>query len=203
MQFTNNRSQYIQNTNNNNNLNLIRARSNITINKPVPIHSTPPPPPPTPTTTIKKMRWGEPTWFLFHTLAHKIKDEHFTQIRIELLNTIATICNNLPCPTCTEHASAYIKRVPFYSIQSKQGLKDFLFKFHNEVNKQKGFTQYSYNDLDSKYEYANTSNIIHNFIFYFQDKSHSIRMIANDMFRMRISNQLKQWFNANIQYFNQ
>jgi hypothetical protein len=151
---------------------------------------------------VKKMKWGEPTWFLFHTLAHKIKDEHFSKLRMELLQNIAMICNNLPCPTCSEHATQYINRNPFYSIQTKQGLKDMLFQFHNEVNKNKGFQIFSYDLLDSKYNSANTVNIIQNFMFYFQDKSHSIRMIANDMHRARLVKLLKDWFNANLQYFN-
>ena len=34
----------------------------------------------------KKMKWGEPTWFLFHTLAHKIKEDNFSQIKNDFLN---------------------------------------------------------------------------------------------------------------------
>jgi hypothetical protein len=151
---------------------------------------------------LKKMKWGEPTWFLFHTLAHKIKDEQFQQIRIELLKLIASICANLPCPICAEHADHFIKSNPYYSIQSKQGLKDFLFKFHNEVNVRKGFEIFDYSNLDTKYNSANTINIINNFMHFFKDKSHSIRMIANDMHRGRLMTQLNSWFNANIQYFD-
>jgi hypothetical protein len=151
----------------------------------------------------KKMKWGEPTWFLLHTLAHKIKDENFQQLKPELLNLITNICANLPCPTCSEHAMQYIKTNPFYSIQSKQGLKDMLFKFHNDVNTLKGFAQFNYEDLDTKYDSANTINIIKNFMFYFKDKSYSIRMIANDMHRGRLINMLNAWFSLNIQYFNQ
>lgn len=151
---------------------------------------------------VKKMRWGEPTWFLFHTLAHKIKDEHFSKVRMELLRIIEMICNNLPCPNCTEHASQYIKNIPFYSIQSKQSLKNMLFQFHNDVNKRKNFKPFLIEDLDNKYEYANTVNIIQNFIYFFRDKSRSIRMIANDMHRDRLIKYLKDWFNANLQYFD-
>ena len=25
--------------------------------------------------------WGPPTWYLFHTLAEKIKDEHFNEMK--------------------------------------------------------------------------------------------------------------------------
>jgi len=150
----------------------------------------------------KKMKWGEPTWFLFHTMAEKVKDEYFQSIRYELLNIIVLICKNLPCPDCANYASEYMKKVDFNSISTKQDLKLMLFQFHNVVNQKKQFPLFSIVDLDSKYFNADLVNIIQIFIFHFQDKSHSIRMIANDMYRSRIADQLKVWFNNNIQYFN-
>jgi hypothetical protein len=150
----------------------------------------------------KKMKWGEPTWFLFHTLAEKIKDENFHSIRLDLINTIVTICKNLPCPDCANHATEYMNKINFASIKTKQDLKLMLFQFHNAVNEKKHFPLFSVNDLDTKYSRANTFNIIQNFMYYFQDKNHSIRMIANDIYRSRIAEQLKMWFNNNIQYFN-
>jgi hypothetical protein len=151
---------------------------------------------------VKKMRWGEPTWFLFHTLAHKIKDEYFYEKKAEILNTISLICSNLPCPNCANHATEYMKSINIYSIQSKQDLKNMLFQFHNVVNQRKGFPLFSINDLDTKYSAANTLNIIKNFMYFFQDKHFSIRMIANDLHRSRITENLKQWFNDNINYFD-
>ena len=152
--------------------------------------------------TPKKMKWGEPTWFLFHTLAEKVKEEHFSQIREGLLNTIYSICANLPCPDCAEHASAYLNGINFKMIQTKDQLKKLLFMFHNTVNVKKGFPLFSISELDSKYSQMNLINVIYTFMPYFQDKSKSIRMIANDFHRSRVSEQLKKWFNANIIYFN-
>ena len=150
----------------------------------------------------KKMKWGEPTWFLFHTMAHKIKDEHFNRIKLEILNIITNICNNLPCPHCASHASEYMRKLNYNSIKTKQDLKDFFFQFHNEVNMRKGFPLFPHDQLDEKYSKALTKNIIQHFMIFFQDKHKSIHMIANDMHRARISQNLKQWFNDNIQYFD-
>jgi hypothetical protein len=150
----------------------------------------------------KKMKWGEPTWFLFHTIAEKIKPDEFHHIRVELLNIISIICNNLPCPDCANHASEYMNKINKNAIRSKQDLKLMLFQFHNVVNQKKKFPLFSIDELDSKYSNANTINIIQNFMHHFQDKHHSLRMIANDIHRSRISEQLKLWFNANIQYFD-
>jgi len=153
------------------------------------------------TTEKKPMKWGEPTWYLFHTLAEKVKEEHFQEIRKELLDVIYTICVNLPCPTCAVHAAQHMNGINFNTIQTKQQLKDMLFSFHNTVNARKQFPLFDYADLDTKYSAANTIIIIQNFMMHFQDKHSSIRMIANDLHRSRIANILKKWFNENIQYF--
>jgi hypothetical protein len=109
----------------------------------------------------KKMKWGEPTWFLFHTLAEKIKPEYFTAIKKELLNVIYSICANLPCPTCATHAISYMKEVNFDAISTKDHLRIMLFRFHNEVNVRKNVPEFPYEKLAEKYSSANTVNIIH------------------------------------------
>ena len=152
--------------------------------------------------TIKPMKWGEPTWFLLHTLAQKIKSDKFMIIRSELLDAIYSICTNLPCPDCANHAKSYLDSSNFKLIKSKDDLKRVLFDFHNFVNNRKGYSIFSFEDLNNKYKNAVTINIIHNFIFYFEDKHSSPRMISNDMYRKRISNNLKIWFDKNIQYFD-
>ena len=48
--------------------------------------------------TEKTMKWGEPIWFLFHTLAEKIKDEHFQAKKYELITLIRSI-NRRHCYT--------------------------------------------------------------------------------------------------------
>lgn len=149
----------------------------------------------------KTMKWGEPTWFLFHTLAEKAKPEYFQEIRADLLNIIYTICTNLPCPDCAKHATAYMNGVNFNSIVTKDHLRMLLYRFHNEVNRRKGFAEFPLNQLSEKYSKADTVKIIHYFMPFFEDKHKSIRMIADDMHRARIALQLKAWFNKNIGAF--
>ena len=149
----------------------------------------------------KPMKWGEPTWFLFHTLAEKIKLEHFAEIQKELLNLIYTICSNLPCPNCAKHATQYLNSVNFNTITSKDALRNMLHRFHNEVNRRKGFPEFPYDQLITKYSAANTINIIHNFMPHFEDRQRSMKLIADDLHRSRIALQLKAWFNKNIGCF--
>jgi hypothetical protein len=153
-------------------------------------------------TQPKKMKWGEPTWFLFHTLAYKVKEADFPKVRSELLGNIYNICSNLPCPICAEHAVEYMKKINFNSIQTRRQLIDLLFNFHNEVNKKKGFPLFKYEDLDDKYSKAVTKNIIFNFMIHYQDKHKSIHMISNDLYRARQVIVLKEWFNKNFKYFD-
>ena len=160
----------------------------------------PPPPPSAP--PKKKMKWGQPTWFLFHALAQKIREENFQQVRKELLDIIYTICTNLPCPDCAAHATKYISAINFNRIQTKEQLKDMLFIFHNTVNERKGFPMFNRGDLDAQYSAAKLVPIIQNFLVHFRDKHASIHMIANDMHRARMSNTLTAWFQSNLKYFD-
>ena len=150
----------------------------------------------------KQMAWGEPTWFLFHTLAEKVKDDRFEQIKVSLLSHIIAICGILPCPICAQHASEYMRRVQINAIRSKKDLKDLLFNFHNEVNSRKGFSLFSRDDLDEKYSKANTVNIIKYFIAVIQKKSNNVTTIATDMYKTRIVQLFKVWLNTNMNNFD-
>ena len=150
--------------------------------------------------STKKMKWGEPTWILLHTLAEKVNENTFSQIRVELLNTIYSICANLPCPDCAEHATAYLNGINFKTIQTKEQLKYMLYTFHNTVNSKKGVELFPIANLN-KYAQMNLINVIYTFMPFLQDKSNSIRMIANDFHRARMVSQLKLWFNTYISYF--
>jgi len=149
-----------------------------------------------------KMKWGAPTWYLLHTLAHKVKDDQFYRIRTELLNQIIIICKNLPCPKCANHATEYLSKINYGSIITKDDLKNMLFVFHNEVNIRKGVPAFSYNDLDSKYSTAVTLNIINNFFYFFQDVSFNVNLITNKMHRNMVILSFKNWLQDNLQYFD-
>ncbi len=152
----------------------------------------------------KTMKWGEPTWFLFHTLAEKIKPEYFTMLRQDLFQMIHQICSNLPCPICATHAKQYLASTNFANITTKDHLRLFFHTFHNTVNQRKGYAIFPMEELSEKYGKANTVNIINHFMTFFEDSSTtSHRMISDSLFRKRIVSILRLWFNKNIQYFDQ
>lgn len=149
----------------------------------------------------KKMKWGEPTWFLLHTLCEKVRETDFPQIKQSLINTIYLICTNLPCPDCSAHAKQYLDGINFNAIQTKEQLKRVIFDFHNSLNVRKGFPIFNSQDLQ-KYSTAITINIIYNFMNFYSVKNHGIHMISNDIYRSRMIDTIKTWFNVNIKYFD-
>ena len=149
----------------------------------------------------KKIKWGEPTWFLFHTLSIKIKDSEFSKIRVDLLNQIYAICINLPCPDCANHAKSYLDGINFNTIQTKTDLKKMLHAFHNEVNRRKHYPIFPYDQIDDKYSKAITNRIIQNFMVHFSDRNRSLKLLPTDLYRQRLCVSLKEWFNAHITQF--
>lgn len=147
------------------------------------------------------IKWGKPTWYLLHTLAEKVMDEKFDVIRVSLLNTLYTICCNLPCPECAVHAKTYLDGINFNAIKSKTELKQMLFQFHNVVNKKKGYPIFDYTTLNETYSKAITIKIIYNFMYHFEKTSKNMKMISNDMYRVRMAQNIKTWFNENINNF--
>ena len=60
--------------------------------------------------------WGPCTWYLFHTLAEKVKDEQFLKLKNGFISIIKRICSNLPCPECAEHAQHKLKSLNMFLI---------------------------------------------------------------------------------------
>ena len=150
----------------------------------------------------KKIKWGYPTWLLFHTMSVKIREDVFDNVIGNVLNIIYTICVNLPCPDCANHAKSYLDSINFRTIRTKYQLQKMLFDFHNSVNVRKGYPIFKFENLEETYSKAITRNVIVNFIDHFRDKSRSIKMIANDFHRVRLVNELTEWFNQNITIFD-
>jgi len=144
--------------------------------------------------------WGPPTWIFMHTLAEKIKDESFPIIGPNLILALIQICNNLPCPECSQHAKQFWNKVKTGNIASKTDLINLLFVFHNMVNKRKRFPPFKYVDL----QYYKTRNVIetHNkFANNFNTKG-NMNLINESFHRSRMLYSLKTWVMTNLIHFN-
>lgn len=149
-----------------------------------------------------KMIWGKFTWILFHTMAEQIKEERFQQLRNEIFHIIYTICSNLPCPFCAEHAKEYLAKNNLMRSQTKEELKYELFKFHNVVNARKHFPQFTVEQLNEMYSKAIPKVVIQNFLVQFNSKSKNIKLLADELHRQNISQTLKSWFQLHLPDFN-
>jgi hypothetical protein len=160
---------------------------------------------PTVVPTVKppemKIKWGEPTWNLFHTLAQKIIPEDFFSMRTDIFELIRNICYNLPCPDCANHARNYINSVNFNNITNNNHLKELFFAFHNNVNARKEFPIFPRDQLESRYDVMDIHNVVNLFLMHFRDKHKSTRMLADDLFRAKLANKIEKWFIENIHHF--
>lgn len=149
------------------------------------------------------MSWGPPTWCFLHTLVEKIKVEHFSIVRLDILKNIYSICSNLPCPECSMHAKNYLNNINFNALKSKEDIKNMLYDFHNDVNGRKGKSLFNRNDLENEYKNNVLTTTFYNFLVKFKDKNASNRFIHEDLYRSRLSSTLVDWFKKNQQYFNE
>ena len=80
----------------------------------------------------EELYWGKLTWGLFHTIAEKTQDpKELNNIK----NLIISVCQNLPCPHCRDHANTYLKKKSIHkTVQTKGDLIKYLWEFHNVVN---------------------------------------------------------------------
>jgi len=80
-------------------------------------------------------RWSHPTWHLFHGIAEQISDEYYKKNKKDVLEIYKDICSNLPCPYCRKHAMMYLRKNNMSALKTKKELKNYLYIFHNAVNK--------------------------------------------------------------------
>jgi hypothetical protein len=164
---------------------------------PAPAAAATPPP-----TQEEKMTWGEPTWLLLHSMAEQITPDQFLAHRTDILNVIYTICRNLPCHFCAEHAKDHLNKIQFLTgaVRTRDDLIRVLYEFHNYVNARKHYELFPVENLE-KYARTNIKNVVYNFFIHYQEKSKNPKMISNELYRSRIIIQLREWFSNNIQLF--
>ena len=157
-------------------------------------------PPVNPVVQPKQMLWGQPTWFLLHCLAEKVKESSFPKIRKSLFKTIIQICGNLPCPECAEHATNHLQRINFDAIQTKEQLKTMLWNFHNIVNKKKHYPIFPFEKLN-QYNNAHFKNIVQNFFYHYTKKNYGMRVGAHNFHRGLATKDIQHWFQENMNHF--
>ena len=121
--------------------------------------------------------WGTYTWIFFHTLAEKIKPELFEAHKEVIINIIIQICNNLPCPDCTNHASNLLNKSFLNNVKKKEHLIEFLRQFHNILNIKLDKKQLSKENIDNKYSNLNVLNTYINMMNHYNSIKTSVRLM--------------------------
>ena len=151
---------------------------------------------------MKKKVWGNATWYLFHTLAYKLKPEFSSEVPL-IFNHIKTICDNLPCPDCQSHATQFLAKVNVLLItSSKENLINFLHGFHNSVNKRIGNKEFSKIQHDTIYSKANTYNVIKYFLSIMEQNINNEKLMMLSFHRKRAIKIIREYFTDNIYKFN-
>ena len=147
-------------------------------------------------------QWGNITWYLFHGIAEKIKEDKFSENKELIINIIKSICGNLPCPECSEHASKTLNNINFNSINTKDELKDFLFKFHNIVNQRTKKEEFKKEELDKKYNTIIMPIIFNYFFKVYSINNKSEKMMMYTAFKNQFLSQLRKDLNKLIIHLN-
>lgn len=147
--------------------------------------------------------WGPPCWYLFHSLAAKVKEEEFENVKLGFWGIISGICSNLPCPECRHHATTIIRAVNKNNVlKNKASLERFLFDFHNSVNRRKRYKLFTIEEYDSRYKNADLNKVITLFISSFNQSTRNNKLMMDAMQRQLFMRDFINWINANRNKFN-
>ena len=149
-----------------------------------------------------KDTWGPSTWTLFHTLAEKVKDENFNDVKTDMLAFIKRICANLPCPDCAAHATQFISKLTSDHFATKQNFKLFLFHFHNSVNVRTNKRPFTVEELNAKYSRANTFVVVPHFIKVYSYRNTNIRLLVNSFHKDILIKDFIKWMRDNSNKFD-
>lgn len=159
-------------------------------------------PQPAPGYSIQRLPWGAPIWIFMHTLAAKLHPDKYLEIRSSLWSVICEICQNLPCPNCAEHATAYLKTIRIESLQTAEEFEHALIVFHNVVNSRKLVPLFPEENVHAIYSEKSWEQVVPAFMHVFQ-KSHGpmLQMFQNAHRRVILA-RIKDWFRAHRHYFD-
>ena len=151
---------------------------------------------------LTKEKWGNATWYLFHTLAFKLNNNDNQELFNEFIGFIKIMCHELPCPECSYHAKTYINKNNIHNLKTKDELIKYLNEFHNEVNRNLGKPTMSIEECNELYRRANTLNIVHNYINTMRLSTGNTLNMMNDFARRNTTSNFIEFMNKNIIHFN-
>ncbi|MBI96546.1 hypothetical protein CL656_05320 [bacterium] len=113
---------------------------------------------------MNKRTWGPIIWIFIHTLSYKIKEESFPEQKDNLLKILRILFSSLPCPYCSSHAMKLFKQSNLKLITNKDSFIDYLYAFHNNINRRLKKANFPKVALNKKYENINFATVVRNFL---------------------------------------
>jgi hypothetical protein len=151
---------------------------------------------------MSKYIWGNACWYLFHTLAEKLKPECDEEVQTILFH-FKQVCYNLPCPSCSQHAMETLQSAHLDRIKTRENLKRFFLEFHNLVNKRLKKPIFTQEECDKLYSSANTINIVNHFVSIMRSRQvSSERTMMNTMTRHLCVDGVAKYMKQNCYKFN-
>lgn len=141
---------------------------------------------------VSKEIWGNNVWNLFHTIAHKIKEDRFEFHKNNIIYILENICNTLPCPDCSKDATEMLKRVNFSQINNKADFKLLIFNFHNAINTKLNKPLFDFNELDNRYSKANIDILYNNINIIFTSNTNIPQLMTSSFHRNILFPKIKE-----------
>lgn len=148
---------------------------------------------------MSKSVWGPATWYLLHSMVLKINDDAPEDVISDLKKLIRSITSNLPCPACSAHAISHLSKLKFDSIMTVEGLRRFMFHFHNSVNEMlKKSTSLTYEQHIIMYDKMDLRLVIQNFLNIYNNMNNTnVTMMLYSFHRKKTLNDVNTFFVKN------
>ncbi len=152
---------------------------------------------------MKKSEWGPCVWKVLHTLTIKIKDESFESQRKKMIEMIQLICNNLPCPICSSHATSFLKKHRFTQIKTKEQMIRFIYEMHNDVNKRLKKDPFMFESLLSRYENMKFREVMNQYYISNSNANFGEKMMLYSFHRKLFLKDFRNYMVSNIHCFHE
>tara|TARA_Y100000591_G_scaffold126524_1_gene108399 strand:- start:18558 stop:19013 length:456 start_codon:yes stop_codon:yes gene_type:complete len=151
---------------------------------------------------MSQKEWGNITWFLFHSLAERIKEEYFPVFKQRLITFITSTCDHLPCPICAGHATETLRKANIGLINTKGDFIEFLRQFHNIVNIKLKKSIFTKEEVLIKYKRGYLPLIIQQFFKVYTHNYKNMSALMSAFQRKLFITQQKAFLNTIIAYCN-
>lgn len=150
---------------------------------------------------MKKSIWGPIIWRFLHLITLRIKDDYFIAERTQIIKLITQICQNLPCPNCSLHATQYLRAHKIQLCKTKHDLQTIVFNLHNEANKRLKKDVIEFEKLDEIYNQYNFEQCALVFLRLNKEKNYIQRMMLDNMQRKIFVSEFVEYMKNNIYKF--